>query len=643
MISHRLEPPTYTGVNYAMFRSIRFTLSLVFGLILAGSLLISTFLSLRQTQNAYLELAQRDVSFMADQMVRAIDPLAAKSNNAADFGARSRSEMEFIRESYFAKHDMTGYAFMIHRDGTIIYADSSLVGQNAYKLGDSAVGQMEAMKKVNFTGTINYEWQDPGEKAPREKFAAIRPLPSKPDWILAVSAYTADDLLLPFGTIRTQVLLIGLGCLVVGLAWALFYATKLSRTVGQVQASLGLVAAGNLQWEEERLKGVLTRRDEFGEMARNARQMVQNLRTLVEGVIESSQGIHRASEELSSTAEQATTASGSAAEEASKVASQVQDQAQSASAISRMAAELQQTIDQIASGSTQSAINSQSAVEKLREIVSTLQGMTQEVGQVATQSRGVAGAAREGSQVMERSAQGMQRLTDHVATMAQRMKELEQFSNRVGEITNMISGIAGQTNLLALNAAIEAARAGEQGRGFAVVADEVRKLAERSAVSAREIGEMIVRMRGMITETGDVIAKGAAEAASGNQLAGEASTKLREIMKTAELTASAVVKVAENAAQIEENARGIARVFDELAAVSEENTAATEEMTAAANQTTGAVETIARSVSETAGAVEQISASLEELSAASEEVSASAEELANMTSVLQKRVASFKL
>jgi len=188
MISHRLEPPTYTGVNYAMFRSIRFTLSLVFGLILAGSLLISTFLSLRQTQNAYLELAQRDVSFMADQMVRAIDPLAAKSNNAADFGARSRSEMEFIRESYFAKHDMTGYAFMIHRDGTIIYADSGLVGQNAYKLGDSAVGQMEAMKKVNFTGTINYEWQDPGEKAPREKFAAIRPLTSKPDWILAVSA-----------------------------------------------------------------------------------------------------------------------------------------------------------------------------------------------------------------------------------------------------------------------------------------------------------------------------------------------------------------------------------------------------------------------------------------------------------------------
>jgi methyl-accepting chemotaxis protein len=550
--------------------------------------------------------------------------------------------MKFMREQYFAKYGMTGYAFVINRDGTIMYADG-LVGKNAYQLGDFAVGQMDAMKKANFQGTVYYAWQDPGEKTPRDKFAAIRPLPSHPDWVLAVSAYTTDDLLLPFGAIRTQVLLIGLACLVAALVWAFIFAGQLSRTVRRVQGSLEKVSDGNLQWDESQLKGVISRRDELGQMARNARQMVQNLRTLVLGVTESSEGIHRASEAFGATAEQATRASGSAVAEVTEVAARVHEQAQSAEAINRMAVELQQTIDQIAGGSSQSAASVQGAVQKLREMVTTLQGMTGDVEQVAGKSRDVAGAAKDGSQVMERTAAGMQRLRNHVGTMADRMADLEQFSNRVGEITGIIGGIAEQTNLLALNAAIEAARAGEQGRGFAVVADEVRKLAERSALSARQIDETIGNMRQKISEAGEVIAKGSAEAETGTQLAGDASAKLKEIMNTAGFTAQAVAKVAENAAQIEENARGIAGVFDELAAVIEENTAATEEMTAGATQTTRAVEAIAVAANGSAAAVAEISASLEELSASSDQVAASAKELADMTSILRERVASFKL
>ncbi|HWI50728.1 MAG TPA: methyl-accepting chemotaxis protein [Symbiobacteriaceae bacterium] len=625
-----------------MFRSIRITLSLVFGLILTVSLAVSTFMSLRQTQNAYLQLALRDVNFMADQMVRTVDPIAARSSDVADFGTKADGEMKFMRESYFAKYGMTGYAFVIHRDGTIIYADG-LVGKNAYQLGDFAVGQMEAMKKANFQGTIYYSWQDPGESKPRDKFAAIRPLPSHPDWILAVSAYTTDDLLLPFGAIRTEVILIGLGCLAVALVWSFIYASQLSQTVRRVQGSLETVAAGNLQWDESQLAGVINRRDEFGQMARNARQMVQSLRSLVLGVTESSVGIHTASEEFTTTAEQATRASSSAVDEVARVSAQVMEQAQSAQAINRMAAELQQTVDQIADGASQSAASVQGAVQKLREIVTTLQGMTADVGQVAVKSRDVAGAAKASSRVMERTTEGMTRLSDYVATMGQRMQDLEQFSNRVGEITGIIGGIAQQTNLLALNAAIEAARAGEQGRGFAVVADEVRKLAERSAFSAKEIGETIASMRIKISEAGEVIAKGATEAATGNELANEASTRLREIMATADLTAADVAKVAENAAQIDESAREISEVFNELAAVIEENTAATEEMTAGSTQTTRAVEAIATAANDSAAAVEQISASLEELSAASDQVSTSAKGLAEMTSLLRDRVANFKL
>jgi methyl-accepting chemotaxis protein len=142
---------------------------------------------------------------------------------------------------------------------------------------------------------------------------------------------------------------------------------------------------------------------------------------------------------------------------------------------------------------------------------------------------------------------------------------------------------------------------------------------------------------------GVVIANGAAEAETGNTLAGDASARLRQIMGTADSAAAAVAKVAENAAQIEENARSVASVFDELAAVIEENTAATEEMTAGATQTTRAVEAIANAANGSAGAVAEISASLEELSASSEQVSTSANALAEMTRILRERVASFKL
>jgi len=141
-----------------------------------------------------------------------------------------------------------------------------------------------------------------------------------------------------------------------------------------------------------------------------------------------------------------------------------------------------------------------------------------------------------------------------VGQSADRIQELDRLSEQVGSITDVISSIADQTNLLALNAAIEAARAGEHGRGFAVVADEVRKLAEQSAASAREIADLI---RSIQTGTADAVKSmnlATERLAATNELAVEAGTALGDILGAVKQAAEEVGRIAGKVEKVKEHA-----------------------------------------------------------------------------------------
>jgi methyl-accepting chemotaxis protein len=429
------------------------------------------------------------------------------------------------------------------------------------------------------------------------------------------------------------------GAVLLAVVLGVLMARNLSRPIAAVAQIAQRLAAGDMTVESLRYRG----RDEVGDMARAFNQMVANLRELLTAVQASTQAVMAASEELSAASEQAAQAAQGAAQAVSGVASGTTEQAQFAADVSRTVSELQQTIQQIADGAGRAAADVQQAAQLLGQMVRALDDVTDRTNGVAEGAEGAARNAESGVRVVSDTVQGMERIRQVVGEAATRMRNLEQLSAHIGEITVAISTIAEQTNLLALNAAIEAARAGDHGRGFAVVADEVRRLAERSAASAKEIAGLIANIQTRTAEVVEAMEQGTQEVERGSRLAAEAGQALQAIWETARGVAAATRQIAQAIGQVRHDAEGVAKAFDGMAAVTEENTAATEEMAASTQQVTEAVSRISQVAHENASAATEVSASVEELTAASEEVASSAQSLARIAQDLQEKMARFKL
>jgi twitching motility protein PilJ len=171
------------------------------------------------------------------------------------------------------------------------------------------------------------------------------------------------------------------------------------------------------------------------------------------------------------------------------------------------------------------------ALQQMERMLNTIKDVSDVAKRAEQVAKQAAATAEVGGQAVDRTVEGIHELRQTIAETSKMMKRLGEGSQQIGKIVTSISQIASQTNLLALNATIEAARAGEQGQGFAVVAEEVRKLAERSASATEEISEIVGTIQDEISRVMNAMESGTQQVVGGTQLAAEAKTNLNAIIE----------------------------------------------------------------------------------------------------------------
>ncbi|MBI9073238.1 MAG: HAMP domain-containing protein [Melioribacteraceae bacterium] len=246
--------------------------------------------------------------------------------------------------------------------------------------------------------------------------------------------------------------------------------------------------------------------------------------------------------------------------------------AQSASDIAASASEISASTEQMATGANEQNSQTTDVAGAVEEMIKTILENSRNATSAAEIAKQAGDKAVEGGHVVEKTIEGIARIADVVTKSSETMQKLGKSSSQIGEIIQVIEDIADQTNLLALNAAIEAARAGEQGRGFAVVADEVRKLAERTTKATTEIGVMIKMIQGDTDGAIKSIAEGTKEVEHGKELANTAGQALNEIINFSDETADLISQLATaseeqstTGEQISMNVENISRVTEQSA------------------------------------------------------------------------------
>ncbi|MEB3100801.1 methyl-accepting chemotaxis protein [Ferviditalea candida] len=315
-------------------------------------------------------------------------------------------------------------------------------------------------------------------------------------------------------TILFAIIIVSIGA---SLGIAMFMGAQITGPIRRVQETSERIAKGDLSGEKVKV----TSKDEVGALTQAMNTMAENMKGLIGSVAMNANQVAAASQQISASTEE------------------------------------------IAGGSTNQAAAAQTMTELFKELSIAINTVAVSAEEAANLSNQAVNIAQEGGQVVHQSINGMKAVNEQIS-------KLEEDSNKIGDIIEVIDDIAEQTNLLALNAAIEAARAGEQGRGFAVVADEVRKLAERAGEATKQITQIIKGMQNNTAHSVKAVVDGLAQ----SEKTGNAFEKIIAMVN------STSFKVNEIAAASEEQAAQSAEVMntiETIAAASEESAAAAEE------------------------------------------------------------------
>ncbi|MGD6842855.1 methyl-accepting chemotaxis protein [Bacillus infantis] len=359
---------------------------------------------------------------------------------------------------------------------------------------------------------------------------------------------------------RLTLLLLSVLATAIAIASGVVISIFISRPIVKLGGLAKQVAGGNLNVDALQLKS----KDEVYHLNQSFEQMTSNLKDMISSIAVNSDLVAASAEQLNASAEQ------------SSIASETVSSA----------------IQEIAGGAEATTANLENNSKSLNEVLQGILHISESTAHVAELSRKTTKEAEEGGKQVSENLGQMKSIHHSIKRSNQVISSLSNRSKEIGSISDVISGIADQTNLLALNAAIEAARAGEHGKGFAVVADEVRKLAEQSQASTKSIAELIALIQEDTEESVKIMDEAVSNAEEGVKVSEQTSDKFAEILTSTQNITPLIEQVTATVQQISANIEEATNAAMEVSMMAQENAASSEEAAASTEEQLASMEEI---------------------------------------------------
>ncbi|MFD1737456.1 methyl-accepting chemotaxis protein [Bacillus salitolerans] len=469
-------------------------------------------------------------------------------------------------------------------DTVTIFQGDTRIATNVMKDGNRAVGTQASPEVVNAVLKKGENFYGEADVAGNKYQTAYMPIKNSGGEVIGIFYVGASEAIINSILSSFLVKFLSLLVIMIGLSVLAVYmfTWKLKKRLSTITEALELAGNGDFTSVVHDDAG-----DELSTLTSSFNKMVTNLKTMMHEVISTSELVASSSEELTASAEQT----------------------------SKATETITESIQQVATGAEHSTISIQESATALEEVTKGVHSIAENISVVSEVSSQATEKAKEGGKFVDNTVKQINEISRSVTQSGEVIKTLDKRSQEIGEITKVISGIAEQTNLLALNAAIEAARAGEHGKGFAVVADEVRKLAEQSQISSSQISNLIKEIQQDMVLSNQSIEQVSIDVKDGLNIVRQTEVNFKEIYQYMEKLSGEI---------------------NDMAATAEEVSASTQEVSA----TVVGITTISN---ETSIHSQNVAASAEEQLASMEEISASAYSLSKLAEDLQKLISKFKV